>query len=64
MSRFGKTFSRSFVLLLLPACLFQHWLETHGQSDLLGDWYTVYCSAAWALLGALAFSTVASMLKR
>ena len=64
MSRFGKMFPRSFVLLLLPAWLFRHWLETHGQSDLLGIWYTVYCSVAWALLVALAFSTVASMPKR
>jgi hypothetical protein len=64
MSRFGKAFPRSFPLLLFPAWLFRHSLETHGRSDLLGPWYTLYCSAAWALPGALAFATLARMSTR
>jgi len=56
MSRFGNAFVRSFLLLALPAWLFQRWLEMQGRSDVPGLWYTACCSTARAMLGALAWA--------
>ena len=64
MQGVGKAFLLSLLLLVFPAWLFQRWLESHGQADALGAWYTAYCSVAWAMLGALLPATIAGIMKR
>jgi len=64
MSNLGKVYFGSFLLLLLPAWLFQRSLEASGSSDALGLWYTVYCVAFWSLIAAGGITSLVALQQR
>jgi len=53
---FSKFLWLWFMALLAPAWFLQRHLESSGQSDYLGFWYTALCTVMWAILalGAIA----------
>lgn len=56
MLRFSKFIWLWLIVLFVPAWFLQRYLESSGQSDYLGSWYTVLCTLIWAILalGAIA----------
>jgi hypothetical protein len=58
MLRFSRFLWLWFIALLAPAWFLQRHLESSGQSDYLGLWYTVLCTVMWAILalGAIALA--------
>jgi hypothetical protein len=58
MLRFSRFLWLWFIALLAPAWFLQRHLESSGQSDYLGLWYTVLCAVMWVILalGAIALA--------